>query len=112
LPNRAAAASKAKRSSPSICCGSATAARKAPRKVGDVFPEVVLLNSPDGTSAYQLMAGTFRLVCLNGMVVADRDFGTIKVPHKGDIVNQVIEGSYTVLQESIQAVDRADAWPG
>ena len=82
------------------------------RKAGDVFPEVVLLNSHDGTSAYQLMAGTFRFVCLNGMVVADREFGTLKVPHKGDIVNQVIDGSYTVLQESVRAVDRADAWAG
>ena len=80
------------------------------RKVGDVFPEVVLLNSHDGTSAYQLMAGTFRFVCLNGLVVADRGLGTIKVPHKGDIVNQVIEGSHAVLRESIRAVDRADAW--
>lgn len=80
------------------------------RKVGDVFPEVVLLNSHDGTSAYQLMAGIFRFVCLNGMVVADRDFGTLKVPHKGNVVDQVIEGSHAVLQESIRAVDRADAW--
>jgi len=84
----------------------------AARKVGDVFPEVVLVNSHDGTSAYQLMAGTFRLVCLNGMLVADRDLGTIKVPHKGDVVGQVIEGSYTVLQESIRALDQADAWAG
>lgn len=77
---------------------------------GDVSPEIVLLNSHDGTSAYQLMAGTFRFVCLNGMVVADRDFGAVKVPHKGNIVNQVIEGSHAVLQESIRAVDRVDAW--
>ena len=75
-----------------------------------MFPEVVLLNSHDGTSAYQLMAGIFRFVCLNGMVVADRDFGTLKVQHKGNVVDQVIEGSHAVLQESIRAVDRADAW--
>ena len=80
------------------------------RKVGDVFPEVVLLNSHDGTSAYQLMAGIFRFVCLNGMVVADRDLGALKVPHKGNVVDQVIEGSHAVLQESVRAVDRADAW--
>jgi hypothetical protein len=84
----------------------------AARKVGDVFPEVVLVNSHDGTSAYQLMAGTFRLVCLNGMVVADRDLATIKVPHKGDVVSEVIEGSYTVLRESVRAVEQADTWAG
>lgn len=82
------------------------------RKVGDIFPEVVLVNSHDGTSAYQLMAGCFRLVCLNGMVVADRELATVKVPHKGDVVGQVIEGSYTVLEESKRAVEQADAWAG
>ena len=35
-----------------------------------VRPEVVLLNSHDKSSAYQLHCGLFRLVCLNGMVVA------------------------------------------
>lgn len=80
------------------------------RKVGDTFPEVVLLNSHDGTSAYQLMAGVFRMVCLNGMVASDRELATVKVPHKGDVVRQVIEGSYTVLEESRRALGQAEAW--
>ena len=84
----------------------------AARKDGDVFPEVVLINSHDGTSAYQLMAGTFRMVCLNGLITSDGDLATIKVPHKGDVVGQVIEGSYTVLEESIRALDQVDAWAG
>src|SRR5436309_9986784 len=32
-------------------------------------PEVVLLNSHDRSSAYQLHAGIFRLVCSNGMII-------------------------------------------
>lgn len=82
------------------------------RRAGETFPEVILVNSHDGTSAYQLMAGMFRLVCLNGMVVADRGLSTVKVPHKGDVVGRVIEGSYTVLDESMRALDQADAWAG
>jgi len=35
-----------------------------------VRPKVVLLNSHDKSSAYQLHCGLFRLVCSNGMVVA------------------------------------------
>jgi Domain of unknown function (DUF932) len=35
-----------------------------------VRPEVVLLNSHDKSSAYQLHCGLFRLVCSNGLVVA------------------------------------------
>jgi hypothetical protein len=33
-----------------------------------VIPEVVLTNSFDGTSAYRLNAGLFRVACLNGLV--------------------------------------------
>lgn len=35
------------------------------------FPETVLLNADDGTSAYRVMSGVFRLVCPNEMIVAD-----------------------------------------
>ena len=82
------------------------------RQVGETFPEVVLVNSHDGTSAYKLMAGMMRLVCLNGMVVSDREFATVTVPHKGDVVGQVIEGSCTVLGESRKALEAAEAWAG
>jgi hypothetical protein len=33
--------------------------------------EIVLVNSHDGTSSYQLLAGMFRYVCSNGLVVGD-----------------------------------------
>lgn len=80
------------------------------RHVGQTFPEIVLLNSHDGTSAYQIMAGLFRLICLNGMVVSDKSFETVKVPHKGDVTGLVIEGSYTVLEESRRALTAAATW--
>ena len=41
-----------------------------------VWPEVVLLNSHDGSGAYQLHCGLFRLACSNGMVVADAQVST------------------------------------
>ena len=40
--------------------------------VGDTVPEVVLLNSHDGSSAYQLHAGLFRMVCSNGCAASAR----------------------------------------
>ena len=33
--------------------------------------EIVLLNSHDGTSSYQMLAGMFRFVCSNGLVCGD-----------------------------------------
>ena len=86
---------------------------KAPgRKLGDVFPEVVLSNANDGSAAYQLSAGLLRLICLNGMVVSDKSFGGVKVSHMGDVIGRVIEGTYTVLEESRRALDHAEAWQG
>jgi hypothetical protein len=82
------------------------------RRIGGIYPEVVVVNSHDGTSAYKVMAGLMRLICLNGMVVADRDLTSVTVQHKGDVMGQVIEGSYQVLSESRQAVEAADTWAG
>jgi hypothetical protein len=82
------------------------------RKIGGIYPEVVVVNSHDGTSAYKVQAGCMRLVCLNGMLVSDRELASVSVPHKGDVMSQVIEGSFEVLSESQKAVGAADAWAG
>lgn len=67
--------------------------------VGDVFPEIVLINSHDGLSAYSMFAGLFRLTCLNGMVVGEGTFDKIRVRHSGNVVNEVVEGSYRIIDE-------------
>jgi Domain of unknown function (DUF932) len=81
-------------------------------RVGATFPEVVLVNANDGSSAYKLMAGVFRLVCLNGMIVSDRTDGGISVKHSGNVERAVIDGSYEVLDNSRKALAAADNWAG
>jgi hypothetical protein len=56
-----------------------------------VRPEVVLVNSHDKSSAYQLHCGLFRLVCTNGMVVSDGTFQRISIKHSGFNPDSVIE---------------------
>ncbi|RHW53923.1 DUF945 domain-containing protein, partial [Cronobacter sakazakii] len=70
--------------------------RRRDRITGTEVPEIILLNSHDGSSSYQMIPGMFRFVCQNGMVCG-QTFGDIRVHHKGDIVSQVIEGAYEVL---------------
>jgi hypothetical protein len=70
-------------------------------------PEIILVNSHDGTSAYQMLAGMFRFVCCNGMIVGD-SIDEVRVPHKGDIVGRVIDGAYTVLDEFGRVRDAAN----
>lgn len=69
----------------------------------DEVSEIILLNSHDGSSSYQMIPGQFRFVCANGMVCGET-FGEIRVPHKGDVVEKVIEGAYEVLKrfESVE----------
>jgi hypothetical protein len=63
-----------------------------------VRPEVVLLNSHDKSSAYQLHCGLFRLVCSNGMVVSDASFQRISIKHSGFNPDSIIEASFDVLR--------------
>lgn len=58
--------------------------------------EVILLNSHDGTSSYQMLAGMFRFVCSNGLVCGET-VDDVRVRHKGNIVENVIEGAFEVL---------------
>jgi len=58
--------------------------------------EIILLNSHDGTSSYQMLAGMFRFVCSNGLVCGDT-VADLRIPHKGDVIGQVLEGAYDVL---------------
>lgn len=45
------------------------------------------------------MAGIFRLVCGNGLVVAQNMIEDIRVPHKGDITGQVIDGCVSLMEK-------------
>jgi hypothetical protein len=80
--------------------------------VGEEIPELVLVNSHDGTSGYQLMAGIFRLVCSNGLVVQSADFGSIRVHHSGgkDFQQRVIEATYQIVEEAPRTMAAIEAW--
>jgi hypothetical protein len=64
---------------------------------GSEANEVILLNSHNGSSSYQMIAGMFRWVCQNGLVCGNVQ-NDIRVPHKGDVIDEVIEGAFTVLK--------------
>ncbi len=64
------------------------------------YPELLLTNSHDGTTAFKLDVGIFRLVCSNGMVVKSQDFGSMKVRHYGYDF-ETIKGAVNSLVEQI-----------
>lgn len=70
--------------------------RDAVTKVGGTVNEIIIVNSHDGSTCFDMRGGMFRFVCSNGMVVGD-DIARVKIKHHGDIINNVIEGAYEVM---------------
>lgn len=78
----------------------------------DSVPEVVFLNSHDGTSAYQLRLGIFRVVCTNGLIVSRGAFPGVCVSHRGNVVDEVIAGALQIadrFDELAAEVERMEA---
>ena len=71
----------------------------------DAVPEIVFLNSHDGTSAYQLRVGLLRVVCTNGLIVSAGVFPVWRVMHRGDVVADVVTAA-------LQISERFDALAG
>lgn len=67
-------------------------------QVGAEVNEVVLVNSHDGTSRVCLFAGMYRFACDNGLMVGN-SIQEVTFPHKALTLDNVIEGSYRVLDE-------------
>ena len=66
---------------------------------GDVvIPQIILMNSHDGKSKFKFAAGLFRVVCSNGLVIADEEFANLEIRHMGytfeelqQIMTQIVE---------------------
>jgi hypothetical protein len=70
--------------------------------------EIILLNSHDGSSSYQMLAGVFRFVCKNGLVCGDT-FADVRIPHTGNVAGRVIEGAYEVLDGFVRVKESREA---
>lgn len=78
------------------------------KNVGDVAPELLMTNSHDTTAAFILMAGLFKLACLNGLIVCQTQFDSVHIRHVGWQEQDVIEATSKVskavpmLAENVQ----------
>ena len=82
--------------------------RRPEHAARDEAPEVVLINSHDGSSSYQLLCGMIRFACANGLIVGDT-WSNVRVKHTGkDLIGQVIEGTYSVVENFDRLAGRVD----
>lgn len=59
--------------------------------------ELVLVNSHDRGSAYQLHAGIYRRICSNGLVLSEGSFEAIRFRHTGLVTEEVVQASFRLL---------------
>ena len=71
-------------------------ANQVSAKASGEAQEIILINSHNGSSSYQMLAGAFRFVCMNGLV-AGEVIEDVRIPHKGNVIEQVKEGAALVL---------------
>lgn len=78
----------------------------APTVVGQSVPEVVLMNSHDGSSGFKLWLGLFRMVCCNGMIVSDGVLGQVSVSHRSNAAQIVGDQSIGFMGQIDHIEDR------
>jgi len=77
---------------------------------GDSFPEMIVSNSHNGISSYTLRGGIFRMVCSNGMIISEEDFGTVEIRHIGFEAQQVIDASRELIRSSTKVASKINNW--
>ena len=69
---------------------------------GEVYPELVLVNAHDGSSSLRLITGLFRIVCENGLIVADENFGEVSIRHsRKSAMEDAIAAAHCVADQSL-----------
>ena len=82
-------------------------------KDGDtVMPRILMTNSHDGKNSFQFQAGLYRLVCSNGLVIADAEFANMKIRHMGydlaelkTVITEIVEK----LPLTVECMDKLKA---
>jgi hypothetical protein len=79
-------------------------------KDAEYCPEICLVNSHDRSSAYQLHAGIFRMICGNGLIIADAVFQRVSIRHTGFEPSLVVDASLKVLDSLPQLTDAVESF--
>lgn len=72
--------------------------------VNDSVPEVVIMNGHDGRNRFRALAGIFRFICSNGMVVADQEMGSVIRRHFGK--NNTFDKVSAIVGELPEAINK------
>lgn len=77
--------------------------------INGIIPQINLINSHDGSSSFRLMAGLFRFVCENGLIVAESEFSSIRVRHSALAPSKIEEGIKEIVEIVPQITAKAES---
>lgn len=80
--------------------------------VGDEVFEVCLINSHDGSSGVSVLAGMFRLVCSNGLVLSNGFSNSISVRHQNITIDGILENATKMVENSNSIYELKNHWQG
>jgi hypothetical protein len=78
-------------------------------EINGMIPEIILVNSHDGSSSYQIRAGIYRFVCCNGLIVGSDQFCR-RIRHQGSIIDKVVDSANDLLQVFPETMEMAYQW--
>ena len=78
--------------------------------VGDTRPEMILQNAHDGSRAYRIDAGLYRLVCRNGLTVADADFAHVSIRHMDVSADAFAKAAQAVAENTPRVLETVTKW--
>ena len=82
-------------------------------KDGDtVYPQILLTNSHDAKNSFQFQACLFRMICENGLVIADKQFEDYKIRHMGydfETLQGIIKEMVSNLDLTVESMNKMKA---
>jgi len=74
-----------------------------------VYPQILLTNSHDGKNSFKFQAGLFRMICENGLVIADESFEDYSIRHMGynfESLQSLIKEMVSNLNVTVDAMNK------
>lgn len=72
--------------------------------------EAVVLNSHDGSTAFQLGFGVYRIACANGLVVCTQSLGAIRLVHSGLNLDAVFNAASKLTNRAPEVAATVERW--
>ena len=77
-------------------------------RINGIVPQINLINSHNGSSSFRLMAGLFRFVCENGLIVAESEFSSVRIRHSSQAPLKIQEAIIEIVEIVPQITAKAE----